>query len=260
MPSISLLPMLGVQRQLYEIPRGPARFRRYLDVMMGDSDDVLVPLSRFNPMGKEHASATLDALITIEAEAVAVRAIEDACRRLPDIEARFRVGLVLADDRGGGWTNRHYTEIDNRFRPTSALKRGWAIVLAWTSEVPTAEAVRGEVLATIYRNAFVLGHGEPKTLGGMMIQEGLAAVFSGQTAPGLDAEELAYTREVIRPHLDATDLTTILPALYGDRAARSVGNDPMGLSDRAGLELATAEALALPTSPEDALRSTHAFA
>ena len=255
MPHISLEPMLRIQRDLYDIPRGPERFRRYLGVMTGGSGDMVLPLSVFNPMGKDAVRDRLDALIALDAEPLAARAIEEVVRRLADVDASFRVGLALADDAGGGWTNRHHTEVGNYFRPTPILRRGWAVALCWTSELPTAGSVRREVLATIYRNAFLLSRGEPRTLREMMIQEGLAAVFAGRTAAGLEPEEIEYTREVIRPHLDATDLATVIPCLFGDRAARALGNDPAGLSDRAGLTLATAEALAGSLSPEKALRN-----
>ena len=224
--------------------------------MIGDSDDIVLPLPAFNPMGKEHVSAALDASSGSTPRASPVLAIEEARQRLAGVEARVDVAIVLADDRGGGWTNRHYTEIENRFRPGSMLKRGWAVALAWTGEVPTAESIRREVLATIHRTVAILEHGEPKSLRRMIEQEGMAAKFAGETGSKLDPEEVEYTREVIRPYLDSTDLTVILPALFGDHAARAVGNDPLGLSDRAGLSLGLADAL--NPAGEVSLRSTFA--
>jgi hypothetical protein len=254
MPEITLVPMIRVQRDLYRIPRGPGRFRSYLDAMTGGTNDIVLPLSVFNPMGRDHVADHLDALIRLDAEAVAVDAIREAKRRLGGLEATFRLGLVVADDLGGGWTSRPHVEIENRFRPWALLKRGWAVGLSWTGDVPTGEGIRGEVLATIYRTISILRFGEARSLGQMMRQEGLAAVFAGAATKALDAEEIAYSREVIRPNLEATDLTTILPCLFGDRAARAVGNDAFGLTDRAGFLLATAEALEGGTTPEEALR------
>ena len=46
----------------------------------------------------------------------------------------------------------------------------------------------------------------------------------------LDDEELAYTREVLAPHLDATDMRTGVECLFGDAAARTLGFTPRGLS------------------------------
>jgi hypothetical protein len=53
----------------------------------------------------------------------------------------------------------------------------------------------------------------------------------------LDADDRAYTREVIAPHLDATDRATQMACLFGDACARMFGYPPMGLSERAGLDL-----------------------
>ena len=61
---------------------------------------------------------------------------------------------------------------------------------------------------------------------------------AGCTEPALDADDLAYTREVIAPYLDTKDYSTIIACLFGDEAARSLGYSPMGLSQRAGFALA----------------------
>lgn len=74
---------------------------------------------------------------------------------------------------------------------------------------------------------------------------GTALAFAGATVPVLDAEELEYTREVIRPHRDAAafeDFPTVFTCLFGDDAAKRVGYPPLGLSHRAGCALALAEA------------------
>jgi hypothetical protein len=57
-----------------------------------------------------------------------------------------------------------------------------------------------------------------------------------------DDEELAYTRAVLEPHLDSTHYPTLLVALEGDPAAQALGYPPLGLSPKAGLALALAEA------------------
>ena len=56
--------------------------------------------------------------------------------------------------------------------------------------------------------------------------------------PTLDAEDTAYSREVLAPHLDSEDFPTRFACLYGDEAARSVGYTPLGLSRRAGYAVA----------------------
>lgn len=47
---LQVMPLLWVQRELYDIPLGRARFERYLDVMIGGSGDIVLPLRVMNPM------------------------------------------------------------------------------------------------------------------------------------------------------------------------------------------------------------------
>ncbi|HZQ38762.1 MAG TPA: hypothetical protein VFD32_22750 [Dehalococcoidia bacterium] len=251
---LELVPLLRVERELYETPRGFVRFRAYLKAMQGGSDDVdLLPLVALNPMGKEHVAAVLDVLLALDAEAVAADAIASAARRLRGVAGSFKVGLVVSDDAQGGWTQRQLTDARQRFELDAALKRGWITVLLWSSETPSREAVRRQTLAAIYRACYVLRHGEPRTLGQMLQQEGLAAAFAEQPPPGLAPDELAAIRAVIDPRRDETAYPVLIAALYGDAAARTVGYPPLGLPENAGFTLALHEALQLGVAPEAAL-------
>lgn len=251
---LELVPLLRVERELYEMPRGFARFRKYLATMQGGTDDVdLLPLVALNPMGKEHVAAVLDALLALDAEAVAAEAIAEAARRLRGVAGSLKVGLVVSDDAQGGWTQRQLTDARQRFEIDAALKRGWVTVLLWSSEPPAREAVRRQTLAAIYRSCYVLRHGEPRTLGQMLRQEGLAAVFAEQPPPALTPEELTAIRSVIDPRRGETAYPVIVAALYGDAAAQTVGYPLLGLPENAGFTLALHEALQSGEAPEAAL-------
>jgi hypothetical protein len=239
---LDLLPLLQIQRSLYDIPRGWTRFQAYLDTMIGGSDDIVLPLVGMNPMGKEHVAVMLDALIAFDAEAIASAALVEATQRLAGAPGQLQVALVATDDAQGGWTNRYFTEMQLRFDSTRLLARGWAVVPIWTSETWSVAKVREEVLATAYRSAYLQQYGVPKTLQQMLTQEGLVAVFAGAGQPTLDPDDLDYTREVMRPYRDSTHYPTIFTCLYGDEAARSVGYPALGLSPHAGYALARAEA------------------
>ena len=71
---------------------------------------------------------------------------------------------------------------------------------------------------------------------------------------GFEADDLAYTREVLQPHLNSTDFAINFACLFGDAAARECGYEPMGLSARAGFALALDKAHKSDVSPEDQLR------
>ena len=117
-------------------------------------------------------------------------------------------------------------------------KRGFVTGLLWTSEPATVEAARDAALTSIYRADFLLSHPPAVTLSEMLAQEGYAMSRAGCTTPSLDADDLEYTRRVIEPHLSAKDRATVMACLFGDTAARALGYQPQGLSDRAGFALA----------------------
>ena len=247
------LPLLDIQRELHTMQRGMRRFRKYHALITGGTDDIVVPLGAMNPMARIHQTQMLEHLHTLDAEAIVAAAIEEANRRLPSIEQQVEVGIVAVDDERGGWTNRYFTEMKVCFNLSANLARGWAIVHLWTSETWTPERLRVETLSTIYRAAWALRHGDPRALGEMLAQEGMAARFAGAPLIGLDKEDIDYTREVLMPLRDSTDYPTQLAALFGDEAARSVGYPPLGVSERAGLALARAEADADAHTPVEAM-------
>jgi hypothetical protein len=232
--------LLHVQRDIYRLPRGMERFREYLRTMVdAGSGDLELPLVAMNPMGKEHVPAMLDLLLNMGADDLGEAAVASAAPGLVDVPGRFRVGLVVADDLKGGWTNRWASELGHRQGSPALHRRGWAVGLLWTSEPePARAAVQEEVLTAIFRAAHVLQHGVPTTLAQMLAQEGTAMARAGCTTPTLEPDDLAYTREVIAPLLDRSDHAALMPCLFGDEAAHALGYPPQGLSPRAGLALA----------------------
>jgi hypothetical protein len=94
-------------------------------------------------------------------------------------------------------------------------------------------------------------HGPARTLREMLAQEGQVMALAGCSGPTLDAEDIAYTREVLIPYLDADDMRTCIECLFGDEAVRTLGFTPRGLSPWAGLALALHDA-----RPNSALQMT----
>lgn len=235
--------LLQIQRDLHDIPRGMERFNAYLRTMSNDAgDDVRYPpLVFLNPMGREHVAARLDEWIALGGETIAADALQEAASRLPSFPHDFQHGLGIADDVMGGWTNRYSSDASMRFE-RSALKRRWMASLLWVSETPSAEHMRQLVFQTVYRSWYLLEHGQPNTLRQIMAQEGGAAHFAGYL-PHLDSDDIAYSREVLQPHLDSSDYPICFVGMYGDAAANVLGYPPMGLSERAGFAVALADAI-----------------
>jgi hypothetical protein len=237
---LTYVPLLQVQRDLYALPRGMERFREYIKTMTdADSGDLALPLVAMNPMGKDHVPALIDEYLALGAEVIAQEAVRGAG---PAGRAAYRVALVVSDDLKGGWTNRWASEYAHRIEGQAITKRGWLTGILWTSEPASAERVRDAVLTSIYRAEYLLTHAAPVTLGEMLDQEGYAMARAGCLTPSLDEDDLAYTRTAIEPLRRARDRATVMACLFGDTAARALGYEPQGLSDRAGLALALREA------------------
>ena len=231
------------------MPRGMERFREYIKTMTDpETGDLALPLVAMNPMGKDHIPALLDQYIALGAEKIAEESIDvwrataSAVAERSETAKEYKVGLVVSDDLKGGWTNRWASEYGHRIEGRAITKRGFITAILWTSEPASAANVRNEVLTAIYRTEYLQTHAAPKTLGEMLDQEGYAMARAGCTTPSLESDDLAYTRAVIAPHLEATDRATVIACLFGDPAANALGYPPQGLTERAGLALALHDA------------------
>jgi hypothetical protein len=125
---LDLIPLLAIQRELYDMPRGARRFQAYLRTLVDeDTGDLALPLVTMNPMGKDHVPALLDTLRQFGAEDVARNVIKAAMPAVENVNGRFTVGLVVADDAHGGWTDRYCSEFSHRFEGRALAKRGWIV-------------------------------------------------------------------------------------------------------------------------------------
>jgi len=239
---LTFVPLLKIQRDLYDLPRDMTRFRAYIATMTDPAtNDLKYPLVAMNPMGKEHVPALLDQWMALDADGVAARAVEEASRHLNGVSGEFQVCLVISDDLKGGWTNRYTYEFGHRFGSKPFHRRGWLTGMLWTSEPPSASVPREEAAMTVHRAAYIEQHGYATTLREMLAQEGFAMQRAGCTGPTLDADDLAYTREAMGAYLDSTDQPTLITCLFGDDAGATLGYPRLGFSPRAGLALALAD-------------------
>jgi hypothetical protein len=250
---LDYVPLLQVQRTLQGIPRGMDRFWQYLrTILNADHTEVeLLPLLIMNPMGKDNVTALLDTLLALDADGIAAREAAGTAAQLTEVPGDFKTALVVADDLLGGGTNRYSYEFDLRFRTSPQQKRFWVIGVLWSSETPTERAVREAVRTAAYRAAYLQQHDPARTLRDMLRQEGQVMSLAGCSGPTLDADDIAYTREILTPLLDANDMRTTIECLFGDEAGRTLGFTPRGLSPWAGLALALHDA-----RPNPALQPT----
>ena len=259
--NLEFVPLLEIQREIQGMPFGRERFKHYLRTIWNcyETDFELIPLLAANPMAKVHVTALLDQLLALSAETIAAQAAAETSARLSEVPGEWKAALVVIDDLKGGWTNRFDWEFNLRFgahhfrddaaahasiepSPSRWSKFLWVTGVLWSSEPASVPAVREAILTAILRIAFTIRHGIPRTLRDMLAQEGQVMAMAGCTGPALDDEDIAYTREVLAPLLDATDKRTCIECLFGDAAGRTLGFTPRGLSPWAGLALALVDA------------------
>jgi hypothetical protein len=248
---LEYVPLFQVQRTLQGLPRDHERFRQYLlTIRAPEGTSLELPsLIAMNPMGKEHVTDLLDALLSLDADSIAARATAQASARLEDTPGECKITLVIADDLKGGWTNRYANEFTHRFEcggTTGILPRWlndfWITGLLWSSEPASERAVREAILTVAYRTAYIQWHGPARTLRQRLAQEGAVMAMAGCAGPVFDSEEIAYSREVLKPFLESEDMRTCIECLFGDVASGTLGFTPRGLSRWAGLAVALHDA------------------
>jgi len=100
--NLDYVPLLKIQRELQGLPRNLERFPQYLRTVLNEDEVELPPLMIANPMGKDHVTALLDALLALDADGVAARAAAEASARLADVPGEVKTSVVVADEMMGG--------------------------------------------------------------------------------------------------------------------------------------------------------------
>jgi hypothetical protein len=254
---LTYVPLLTLQRELQAIPRGQERFDHYINTMSNTerTEIEFPPLGIINPMAKEHITELLDVLLEMDADGIGASAAADITRATADSPGEYKASLVLADAQGG-WTNRFTWEHDLRFGPKRQMnrvgggfeKRFWVAGALWSDDAPSASYIQETLASAAYRVVYVVRHGRARTLRDKLAQEGWVLARAGCTEPALDDDDLEYTREVIDPFLDESEMRPAVECLFGDDAARGQGFTPRGLSPWAGIALALHDARAAATS------------
>lgn len=235
--------LLQLQRNLYSGERGYARFQAYIDTLRDpETGDMALPLPMMNPMGKAHIPALLEQYLELDTDKQIGMAVKKIAADQSLGLDGFRTALVLADDAEGGWTQRAMAEFSHRIHFQPMFKRGWLVGLLWTSEAASLRTAEIAIKEMIYRAVWAQKHGFAENLTQIMAQEGEAQKKAG-LIPCIDADDLVYTKQVLEPYFANTDQPTLVAALFGDVAAEELGYPKLGLSPKAGLELALAQAL-----------------
>lgn len=220
----------------YRQPRGRERFEDYLRLALNEARNAPQrPIFIYNPMGREQVLTQLEELRRLDAEGIARQEIETINMRLhanPTVKASLQIalGLNLADDIGGGWTNRYTTDYSLRFpRKITALHRQYCTPIFWTSDALDTDLIRRRVGEALWRSVYWLspGGGIARTLAEHLQQEINVSRQIGRSHTPAATGDSAL-RQLYREYRQATGPADLFALLYGDEAAASLGHRPLG--------------------------------
>jgi hypothetical protein len=227
MAHFTLLPVLDIMLDFYKKPPSPARFQDYLNLMTPNRKDVVLPISAYNPMAKEHVLTQLEALKALNTEGVMEAVISKVNEKTGVNEPKFQVALVLADNLKGGWTNRILTDYNSKFADNfNQVKRPFCTPFFWSSENFTIEKIEKRVEEYLWRTVFQVEKGFNKTLLHHLEQETFVKEMMG--VEELIYEEGELVQELFERNKRATSEPFILAFLYGDEAVEHLGHRSIG--------------------------------
>jgi hypothetical protein len=228
----NLLPVTDLMLTLYRSPANADRFTEYMNILQGNSPgDISLPVTFFNPMGKEQVLKKLSELKELDAEGLMQETLTAVNKTAVSFanSTDINVSLALADDMGGGWTNRYTTDYDSKFNINDLLKRNFCNPVFWVSEEYSAIKIKERTADYCYRILYRLTSPSPLTLEDHIQQEIFVAQhnpFSLQEKPLCDfnAMDTYYNQ-----YKGMSQPPTIFNFLYGDEACKELGHASYGI-------------------------------
>ncbi len=250
-----LLPVLDKMVELYQHPATFERFKQYLKLLSGDTNnDLELPIGAYNPMGKEHVLHKIEHMRSLKTEQLAAEIIGELNKTITDLHGDdvFKVILCLSDDLKGGWTNRYTSDYDSKFKLNALVTRKFCTPIFWTGEEIYDSTILSRTAEYCCRTVCWLQHPKPETLEEHVLQESRVADMMKKIVicPGGPPEPVPHDiASFYEANKTSTNYLAIFNFLYGDEAAASLGYQPLGISEAfAGYKFATALA-ALPAKP-----------
>lgn len=249
---VTVVPTLSRMAEIYSLSRDGGHRSPRFAAYRSDVDHHW-GLSAYNPMAGAAASASVDALLALDAEGLAQAAAEAALARC---EWREPITLAVVVATPGMWTDRLATEV--RHRTTAARRACHGEIMFWTGDAPSTEAIQREGAAEAVRTMWTSLHGPTLSLHAVLAREGMAYALSRATTSHAVVD--AHVSEAIKILGDTNNEGDIVAVLYGDEAAVALGYTPLGISEDAGYACAIARARALVAriGADQALRSAPA--
>jgi hypothetical protein len=205
--------------EIYAMPLDMVRFNAYLQFLQGGITGAMHrPVGGYNPMGKDHMRASLDSLVQLNAEEFIQDELQVLNQDSP-ISENWICALNVCDDLHGGWTNRYSTDFDIRFRYQGLYNRQMAMIILWSSEIPSYELLAQRTKEAIARIHYWMRHGMPTNLVESVRQEQQVhlKVFGEQVKLG--QEQIAYLDQ----YSESEDYLQQFAFFYGDEGCKALG-------------------------------------
>ena len=228
-----LLPVVDVMIELYQSPINADRFTNYMKILQGNSPgNISMPVTYYNPMGKEFVLKKLLELKSLQVEEVVKDTLDTINKTLtsPD-KLTIQVSVALADDIGGGWTNRFTTDYDSKFNVNDMFKRNFCTPLFWVSEAYSVEKIKERTADYCHRIVYRTGAPQPLTLQDHIKQEAFVAnqnIFKKSQLPLTNYSTLNI---FYQDHKHSSSYPTIFNFLYGDSASKELGHSAYGVRE-----------------------------
>jgi len=188
-------------------------------------------------MAGPHALETVEQLLAVNAETVALEAATEAAA-LCGYSDSITLAVVLCAP--GLWTDRLATEIQHR--TVGRPPRGFGLVLHWTREAPTAEQIRREAIAEVVRVMTIALRLHHESVISVLHREGLAYALGGNPYGAVTAADERAVRDAVDVLGSSEQIGDMTAVLYGDAAAAALGWAPAGVAEHGGYRWAIDQA------------------
>jgi hypothetical protein len=209
---------------LYSLPLGQSRFETYLSLLKGGTKgDLILPIGGYNPMAKGHVLDKLNEAKKLDVESIMMYVCESI-----DSNRDYKVAFTLADDVGGGWTNKYTTDFSSKFDLHALYTRRFCTPYFWSSEILTKELIIHRTKQQCYRSIHQEEKGRLKTLEDHVVQE----LF---VADKCESNSVPYLLEFINSKTylvskESEEYNLIFNFFYGDEASTALGYKTYGFN------------------------------
>lgn len=235
-----LIPVLSIMEELYKQPISAERFQAYLSLLQGGTKgDLILPIGGFNPMAKDHVLTKLYELKALQAEELIQEVAAELNATLDsEVAPTIQIGLNLADDLKGGWTNRHATDFDSKFKINALVERNFCTPFVWSSEAYTADLIRSRTFEYAYRTLYWKHHSRLVSLEDHVNQEVYVCRQVGATSDLQADANLETIQAFYADNKEEEEYSVLFNFFYGDAVSSSLNYPAYGITEINGFEFA----------------------